>query len=41
VAAVAAAHGGSLELHARAEGGLRVTITLPATPVRQLAGAIR
>ena len=41
VAAVAVAHGGSLELHARAEGGLRVTITLPATPVRQLAEAIR
>lgn len=30
VAAVAAAHGGSLDLHARAEGGLRVQITLPA-----------
>jgi signal transduction histidine kinase len=30
VAAVAAAHDGSLELHARAEGGLRVQITLPA-----------
>jgi signal transduction histidine kinase len=30
VAAVAAAHGGSLELHARAEGGLRVQITLPS-----------
>ncbi|MGO9898737.1 MAG: sensor histidine kinase [Solirubrobacteraceae bacterium] len=29
VAAVAAAHGGVLELHARAEGGLRVQITLP------------
>jgi signal transduction histidine kinase len=30
VAAVAAAHGGTLGLHARAEGGLRVSITLPA-----------
>ncbi|MGV9293925.1 sensor histidine kinase [Amycolatopsis sp. NPDC003676] len=35
VAAVAAAHGGSLDLLARPEGGLRVTITLPVakTPV--------
>ena len=40
VAAVAAAHDGSLELHARAEGGLRVQITLPAA-VPQLAGTIR
>ncbi len=30
VAAVADAHGGELELHARAQGGLRVQITLPA-----------
>ena len=30
VAAVAAAHDGNLDLHARAEGGLRVQITLPA-----------
>ncbi|WP_441247014.1 sensor histidine kinase [Kitasatospora sp. McL0602] len=29
VAAVAEAHGGTLDLHARAEGGLRVTVTLP------------
>jgi signal transduction histidine kinase len=29
VAAVAEAHGGALELAARAEGGLRVTVTLP------------
>jgi signal transduction histidine kinase len=29
VAAIAAAHGGSLDLHARAEGGLRVIIGLP------------
>ena len=40
VAAVAAAHDGSVALHARAEGGLRVQITLPAsTP--QLAEAAR
>jgi signal transduction histidine kinase len=40
VAAVAAAHGGSLELHARAEGGLRVQITLSAA-VPQLAASVR
>ena len=40
VAAVAAAHDGSLELHARAEGGLSVQITLPAA-VPQLAAAVR
>jgi hypothetical protein len=40
VAAVAAAHYGSLDLHARAEGGLRVQITLPAD-MPQLAAAIR
>ncbi|MGH2888547.1 MAG: sensor histidine kinase, partial [Solirubrobacteraceae bacterium] len=35
VAAVANAHGGALELHARPQGGLRVQITLPAaTPAR-------
>jgi len=35
VAAVAAAHGGTLELHARPGGGLDVTIAVPAvTPVR-------
>ncbi len=40
VAAVAAAHDGSLELHARPEGGLRVQITLAAaTP--QLSATIR
>jgi signal transduction histidine kinase len=37
VAAVAAAHAGSLELHARPEGGLRVQITLPAVTIRQQA----
>ena len=41
VAAVAAAHDGSLDLHARAQGGLRVQITLPATTNRQLAVATR
>ena len=40
VAAVAAAHDGSLELYARAEGGLRVQITLPAA-IPQLAATIR
>ncbi|MBP2706245.1 HAMP domain-containing histidine kinase [Microbispora sp. RL4-1S] len=34
VAAVAAAHGGRLALLARPEGGLRVSITLPAAKVR-------
>jgi signal transduction histidine kinase len=36
VAAIAAAHGGTLDLHARAAGGLRVTIGLPlaADPAR-------
>jgi signal transduction histidine kinase len=41
VAAIAAAHDGSLELHARAEGGLRVQITLPAATIPQLAAATR
>ena len=40
VAAVAAAHDGSLELHARAEGGLRVQITLAAA-TRQPPATIR
>jgi signal transduction histidine kinase len=39
VAAIAAAHGGSLELRARAEGGLHVTITLPLAASPALAGA--
>ncbi len=39
VAAVAAAHNGSLELQARPEGGLRVRITLPGPVVQHLAGA--
>jgi len=29
VSAIAAAHGGSLNLRARGEGGLRVTVELP------------
>ena len=37
VAAVAAAHAGTLELHARQQGGLRVQITLPAATVAQAA----
>jgi signal transduction histidine kinase len=32
VAAIAEAHGGELELEARAEGGLRVRIELPRAP---------
>ena len=31
VSAIATAHGGALDLHARSEGGLLVTITLPTT----------
>jgi signal transduction histidine kinase len=41
VAAVAAAHDGSLDLRAREEGGLRVQITLPAATVRQRSEATR
>ncbi len=41
VAAVAAAHDGSLELQAPAEGGLRVLITLPAAAPSPLAQAPR
>jgi hypothetical protein len=40
VAAVAAAHDGRLDLHARAEGGLRVQITLPAATAPQLTAAV-
>jgi signal transduction histidine kinase len=39
VAAVAAAHDGQLDLRTRAEGGLRVQITLPAATIPQLAQA--
>jgi hypothetical protein len=41
VAAVAAAHGGSLDLHARAEGGLRVEIRVPAMAPSPFAAANR
>jgi signal transduction histidine kinase len=42
VAAIAEAHHGTLELHARAAGGLRAVVTLPATGTRKtLAGAAR
>jgi hypothetical protein len=39
VAAIAAAHGGTLDLCARPDGGLRVVITLPLAPAATLAGA--
>ena len=39
VASIVAAHDGRLDLRARAEGGLRVQITLPATTVPQVAKA--
>ena len=39
VAAIATAHGGSLELRARPEGGLQVGITLPLAVSRALTGA--
>jgi signal transduction histidine kinase len=38
VAAIATAHGGSLELSARPDGGLRVAITLPLASAAALAG---
>jgi hypothetical protein len=38
VTAIAAAHGGSLSLHARPEGGLRVVITLPLSRRRREPG---
>jgi signal transduction histidine kinase len=38
VAAVAAAHGGALELHARSQGGLSVQITLPGGTLAEPAG---
>jgi signal transduction histidine kinase len=41
VAAVAAAHNGSLELDPRPEGGLRVRITLRGRALHRLAGAAR
>jgi signal transduction histidine kinase len=39
VAAIAAAHGGALDLCARPEGGLRVAITLPLASAAALTGA--
>jgi signal transduction histidine kinase len=41
VAAVAAAHGGTLELYARPAGGLRVEIAMPLAAGAALAGAAR
>jgi signal transduction histidine kinase len=38
IAAIAAAHDGTLELHARRQGGLRVQITLPNATATQPAG---
>jgi hypothetical protein len=39
VEAIAAAHAGTLDLQARPEGGLRVSIQLPLAPAGQLTGA--
>jgi signal transduction histidine kinase len=39
VEAIATAHGGTLDLRARPEGGLRVSIALPLAPAGQLTGA--
>jgi signal transduction histidine kinase len=41
IAAIAAAHDGTLELRARPQGGLRVQITLPDATVTQPTGATR
>jgi signal transduction histidine kinase len=38
VAAVAEAHGGTLDLHARPQGGLRVLLILPAAALAQTSG---
>jgi signal transduction histidine kinase len=38
VAAIAATHHGTLDLHARAQGGLRVVITLPAAAQAVMTG---
>jgi|HubBroStandDraft_5_1064220.scaffolds.fasta_scaffold06107_4 signal transduction histidine kinase len=40
VAAIAEAHGGTLSLHARDGGGLRVSIELPAAAATAIAGAL-
>ena len=39
VEAITTAHGGTLDLHARPEGGLQVSIALPLAPTGRLAGA--
>ena len=39
VEAITTAHGGTLDLQARPEGGLRVSIALPLAPAGRLAGA--
>jgi signal transduction histidine kinase len=39
VAAIAAAHGGTLDLYARPEGGLRVVVSLPLAAAAALTGA--
>jgi len=39
VAAIAEAHGGTLELRARADGGLRATVALPRAAARAPQGA--
>jgi signal transduction histidine kinase len=41
IAAITAAHDGTLQLQARSQGGLRVQITLPIATAAQLAGATR
>jgi signal transduction histidine kinase len=41
VAAIAAAHSGKLELHARPQGGLRARLTLPGASLATSAGARR
>jgi signal transduction histidine kinase len=41
VAAIAAAHGGTLELHARPQGGLRVHITIPGATIAHTATVAR
>jgi len=40
VAAIVTAHNGTLELHARPQGGLRAQITLPVARITQAASAL-
>jgi signal transduction histidine kinase len=40
VAAIAEAHGGTLDLHARSGGGLRVTVELPVAPMAAAVPAL-